>query len=764
MFKNKLIFQKYKVKNLKEISNLCWTYIGVNIKDNEPVFIKIEKKKLIYNFLESEAYCLFSLKGFGIPKLISYGKIRKYSVLIEELLGASLFELWKLKYINGIENKKSNLKNICMVALQILDRLEYIHSKNYIHRDIKPQNFVIGRKDPNIIYVIDFGFSHQYRSSRTGKHIKCTNRRLTIGSLCYLSINANIGYEQSRRDDLESLGYMLLLLATGDLPWLKFENLKINKKLKYFKIYNLKKALSAEKLCKGLPEEFAKYINYSRKLDFEEAPNYDYLRSLFSSILEKNLEKNDLNFFWSIKTNNINKSEEKNSGSFPKMHKRKDSSKNRLFKKIKISLEVKSEDLKRATRNNNLHLEHVNNINLKPIYQKISYNEINRIYDNMKNITNDEQIKNKIIGFSNNYSDNNLNFNYTGNKNKKFLKYNKSSDNIKISNNEIYTNHINCLHQNNRIYYINKFNSNDKLACELESKEIYNSMNNNNYNKEDINNYYNNKNIKTKRVDKNIIIKRSNNYRTLLERQKEKNEYKLNNNSINYFQDNLKSINLKKNNHKSLNMKISLHKVTSNNKNFVGYINKKKIEKNNIYNNFINNSINKFHRSMKVSASSSDIKKDLLNHNNDIKSFQINKIKILKNCNSNLKIYSGKNSLNTLGKNLDSRIKFKEDNNLFNGYDTDISNKIIKLPEKKNVYSKLRIKIYPSKISSNDILSTNINSSYLNCFTNNKISFNNGKNMNLTQQDGNIKFMKLYENNFRKIKNNSSYGFMLKYN
>jgi len=167
IFKNKMIFKKYKVKCLNEETNLCWTFIGINIKDNEPIFIKIEKKDLKLNFLESEAYCLINLKGFGIPKIISYGKIGIYNILIEELLGKSLYDLWELRR----KEKKSNIKNICMVALQILDRLEYIHSKNYIHRDIKPQNFVIGRKDPNIIYIIDFGFSHQYRSSRTGKHI-----------------------------------------------------------------------------------------------------------------------------------------------------------------------------------------------------------------------------------------------------------------------------------------------------------------------------------------------------------------------------------------------------------------------------------------------------------------------------------------------------------------------------------------------------------------------------------------------------------------
>jgi len=601
-----------------------------------------------------------------------------------------------------------------MVALQILDRLEYIHSKNYIHRDIKPQNFVIGRKDPNIIYIIDFGFSHQYRSSRTGKHIKYKNRRLTIGSLCYLSINGNLGYEQSRRDDLESLGYMLILLATGSLPWLKKENLKINDYLEYFKIYNLKKAVSIEKLCEGLPEEFTKYIEYSRNLDFEEDPNYDYLRSLFSSILDKIQEKNDLNFFWSIKTKRTNKSEEKKSGSLPKMHKRKDSSKNRLFKKIKISLEEKSGNLKRTNSNYKFHLEHVNNINLKPIYKKTSYNEINRIHDNLKNITDDEQIKNKMIDISNNYSDNNLNFTYTGNKIKKLFINKKYSDNIKICNNENDINLMNYLYQNKKIYYINKLNSKDNLVCELKNKKTNNSINNNNLNKEYSNNYNINQNIMNKRTDKNIIIKRANNYRTLFERQKEKNENTWNNrngNNINYFQDNLNNINLKKNNLNNLNMKINLHKKSLSNKNMVGNINQKQIEKNSIY---INNSINKFHRNMKVSSSANDIIKDLFNHNkilslsflkteskkniknNDNNIFQINKIKILKNHNSNINICNSENSLNSLmiKKKLDSRIKFKENNNLFNSCDKDIFNNIIKFPEKNKMYDKYGINLF----------------------------------------------------------------------
>ena len=771
-FKNKLIFNKYKVKNFKQLSNLCWAFQGVNIKNNEPIFIKIEKNNLFYNFLESEAYCLINLKGFGIPKIISYGKVGIYNILIEELLGKSLYELWELRK----KKEKPNIKNICMVALQILDRLEYIHSKNYIHRDIKPQNFVNGRKDPNIIYIIDFGFAHQYRSSRTGKHIKYTNRKLTIGSMNYLSINGHTGYEQSRRDDLESLGYMLILLATGKLPWLDIEKSKIKKKLKYFKIYNLKKTLSVEKLCEGLSDEFAKYINYSRKLDFEEEPKYDYLRSLFSSILEKNKEKNDLNFFWSIKKNNNKNNEEKKSESLPNIHKRKDSSKNRLFKKIKSSLE-KSGNSRKEIQNNILQLDHVNNLNIKPIYQKTYYsnNEISRIDNNMQNINadeTDEQIMNKNICISDNYTKNNLNYNDSGNQNNKILKNNKSTDNIKVKNiynNEICTNLINCLHQNNKIYYINKYHSIDNVIFESKRKEANSSINNNNY-KENFYICYKNQNIKKKRIGQNIVIKRNNNYRTLFEREKEKYKNILSNrnkNSINYFQNYFDTINQKENNNNSLNMKICLYKRAVNNKDMKGNIFHKKNEKPKINNNFIDNSIQRFHRNMKISVSTNNIKKDLFKRNNDIKIFQINKSKLLKSCNSNINIYSKKNTFNTFnklaGQNSDSKIKLTE--NFYKSYDRDISNIIFKFPEENKIYNKYRINANLSINNINDILSTDNNSRYINSYSlNNNISFNNGKKANLTQQNENIKFMNQYQRNFREIKKNIPYGFMLKYN
>ena len=289
----KLIFNKYRLKSLINSSNSGKLYEGINEKENIPVAIKMEKRDRNINLLETEAYYLMNLRGYGIPKLITFGHHGVYNVLIEELLGSSLEKIASKKTF-----RKFSLKDVCMIALQTLDRLEFIHSKYIIHRDIKPSNFVIGRKDPELIYLIDFGLSHKYKSSRTGKHIQFQNRKLIYGSALFLSINGNKGYEQSRRDDLESLGYMLIYLANGDVPWGNIVKLNINIHKRFFLIYKMKNSISTEMLCKKLPKEMVMYMNYCKKLYFKQDPDYKYLKSLFYAILYQINQKNDLKFFW----------------------------------------------------------------------------------------------------------------------------------------------------------------------------------------------------------------------------------------------------------------------------------------------------------------------------------------------------------------------------------------------------------------------------------------------------------------------------------
>ena len=287
-----IFFNKYVPQKLLYKSEFSCVYQGINIIKKEPVVIKIENKMAMNNILESEAFILFTLKGFGIPNIISYGKNKKYNILVEELLGPSLNDILNLKKIkNGFP-----IKDICMIAIQGLDRLEFIHSKNIIHRDIKPNNFLIGRKDESIIYLIDFGFARKYKSSRTGKFVKFTNVGKLFGSIAFSSINANSGYEQSIRDDLESFGYMLIYLAKKYLPWMNIRKM-INKTKQAIEVCKIKKLIKIEKICEGLPEEFIDYIKYCRKLEFENKPNYDYLRNLFTLILMKENQKNDLQIF-----------------------------------------------------------------------------------------------------------------------------------------------------------------------------------------------------------------------------------------------------------------------------------------------------------------------------------------------------------------------------------------------------------------------------------------------------------------------------------
>ena len=374
----KLIFNKYKVKKLIHSSGFAEVYEGFNEKDKISVAMKFEKRKSNYNILQSEAFLLMNLKGLGIPKLITYGIHGQYNILIEELLGKSLGHIY-----DKMPEDKFNIKDICMIALQSLDRLEFLHSKLVIHRDIKPYNLVIGRYDPNIIYLIDFGLSRKYRSSRTGKHVKFKNLNLTFGSLRYLSINGNKGYEQSRRDDLESLGYMLIFLATGNIPWLQAERVNLNIVKKYLLVYKIKKMIPTEKLCIGLPEEIAKYINYCKGLYFEQDPDYNYLRSLFESILMKNNFKNDLNFSW---TKMLNKGRNERSQSKNKINnKRSVSSHIRLLNKIKKSLQKAKSNIDiNINQNKQSNPEFISHIN-RPIsflYRDNDDNNINIEKDN----------------------------------------------------------------------------------------------------------------------------------------------------------------------------------------------------------------------------------------------------------------------------------------------------------------------------------------------------------------------------------------------
>jgi casein kinase 1 alpha len=177
--------------------------------------------------------------------------------------------------------------------------IDSIHQKNFIHRDIKPDNFLMGiGRHCNKLFLIDFGLAKKYRDNRTRQHIPYREDKNLTGTARYASINAHLGIEQSRRDDMESLGYVLMYFNRGSLPW---QGLKAaTKKQKYEKISEKKMSTPVEVLCKGFPAEFAMYLNYCRGLRFEEGPDYMYLRQLFRILFRTLNHQYDYTFDWTM--------------------------------------------------------------------------------------------------------------------------------------------------------------------------------------------------------------------------------------------------------------------------------------------------------------------------------------------------------------------------------------------------------------------------------------------------------------------------------
>lgn len=170
-----------------------------------------------------------------------------------------------------------------------------IHNCGLIYRDIKPDNFLIGAN--NLIYIVDFGMAKAYLDPRTLQHIPYRERKSLSGTARYMSINTHLGREQSRRDDLEALGHVFFYFLRGSLPWQGL-NAASNKE-KYEKIGMKKQDISVSELCNGLPDEFAKYLQYARNLKFDATPNYNWLRSLMVNVMSRYGPVDHFKYDWS---------------------------------------------------------------------------------------------------------------------------------------------------------------------------------------------------------------------------------------------------------------------------------------------------------------------------------------------------------------------------------------------------------------------------------------------------------------------------------
>ena len=234
--------------------------------------------------------------GIGIPNVYWYGADAGCNVMVMDLLGPTLEELFTERCGGHF-----SLKTILYIADQALRRLEYIHSKNFVHRDIKPENFALGLGPAahNTIHCIDFGLAKRYRDEAHVHAPYREGKRLT-GTARYASINTHLGIEQSRRDDIESLAYVLLYFARGSLPWQGIRAPDGRDSTKFALICEMKRRSTPETLCAGLPEELGVFLAYARALHFEDKPDYAYLHMLVKSLFLKEGLVLDNTFDWDL--------------------------------------------------------------------------------------------------------------------------------------------------------------------------------------------------------------------------------------------------------------------------------------------------------------------------------------------------------------------------------------------------------------------------------------------------------------------------------
>ena len=282
-FLGMIVGDNYKLVEKIGSGHFGVVFRAIHVKKRHEVAVKLEpiREGRDFSMLENE-YNVYRKFGAGskiVPNVYWFGSEKGYNILIMELLGRSLEDL----FISC--SKHFSLKTITMLADQMITLIQRVHEKNFIHRDITPGNFLVDLgKNASKLFLIDFGYSKTFWDTRLNRHRPNRGSKNLVGTPDYASMNAQKKEDLSRRDDLESLGYILVYFMLGKLPW---QNVNVQKPWqKKEKISKIMIATSITSLCNNLPKEFELYLSYCRKLNFQEKPDYAYLRSIFQMLIK----------------------------------------------------------------------------------------------------------------------------------------------------------------------------------------------------------------------------------------------------------------------------------------------------------------------------------------------------------------------------------------------------------------------------------------------------------------------------------------------
>jgi serine/threonine protein kinase len=262
----------------------------MEIESGKEVAVKVEEltssaPRLAFEYAVSQKL-VESNQGFAVPCTF-YAKTGSHCALVMPLLGQSIESM--MRKCGG----KLSVKTTLMIAEQLIRRLEYLHAQGIVHRDIKPENFIFGcGSTEHHVHLIDFGLSKVYHDGN--RHVRFSASSGLTGTARYASINAHKGYRQSRRDDLEAAGYMLMYMLNGVLPWSSVAD----KGPSFLKIAEKKMNANLDELCQGHPQCFKAFLEKVRALEYDECPDYTSYRKAFREVFDAAGYVEDYDYDW----------------------------------------------------------------------------------------------------------------------------------------------------------------------------------------------------------------------------------------------------------------------------------------------------------------------------------------------------------------------------------------------------------------------------------------------------------------------------------